>query len=94
MLLSFCKRSALKGKNLVLGNLTHLCQLDSSTFVLGAVHCQFKGCLVSFFLLPCLIENSVFNANNVDPDQTACSVASDLGLHGLPMSLLWDAGLK
>ena len=31
------------------------------------------------------------NANSVDPDQTPHSAASDLGLHCLPMSLLWDA---
>ena len=34
------------------------------------------------------------NANSVDPNQTPQNphfVASDLGLHGLPMSLLWDA---
>ena len=35
-----------------------------------------------------------FNANNVDPDQMPHSVASDLGLYCLPMSLLWDARLK
>ena len=29
------------------------------------------------------------NANNVDPDQTPRSAASDQGLHCLPMSLLW-----
>ena len=34
------------------------------------------------------------NANSVDPDQTPRSVASDLGLHCLPMSLLWNARLK
>ena len=44
-----------------------------------------------FLLLPCLVEISVFNANNADPDQTPRSVASDLGLHCLPMPLLWDA---
>ena len=32
------------------------------------------------------------NANSVDPDQTLHSMASDLGLHCLPLSLLWDAG--
>ena len=48
-----------------------------------------------YFLLlsPCFIEILVFNANSVDPDQTPRSatprsVASDLGLHSLPMSLL------
>ena len=34
------------------------------------------------------------NANSVDFDQTARSVASDLDLHRLPMYLLWDARLK
>ena len=32
--------------------------------------------------------NPVFNANRLDPDQTPCSVASDLGLNCLPMSIL------
>ena len=40
------------------------------------------------FLLPCIIEILVFNANCVDPDQTSRSVASDLGLHCLPVNLL------
>ena len=40
------------------------------------------------------LEMSELNANNVDPDQTPRSVASDLGLHCLPMSLLWDSRLK
>ena len=31
-----------------------------------------------------------FNANSVDPDQTLCFAASDLGLHCLSMPLLWD----
>ena len=35
-----------------------------------------------------------FNANRVDPDLTPYSVASDLDLHCLLMSLLWDARLK
>ena len=47
--------------------------------------------LVVFFLSPCFIEIPVFNANSVDPDQTPRSAASDLGLHCLLMSLLWDA---
>ena len=29
----------------------------------------------------------VLNANSVDPDQTPCSVASDLGIYCLTMSL-------
>ena len=36
----------------------------------------------------------VVNANSVDPDQTPRSAASDLGLHCLPMSHLWDARYK
>ena len=45
-------------------------------------------------LLPYFIEIPVFNANSVDPDQMLCSAMSDLGLHCLPMSLVWDARLK
>ena len=33
----------------------------------------------------------VVKANSVDPDQMLCSAASDLSLHCLPMSHLWDA---
>ena len=36
----------------------------------------------------------VINANSVDPDQTPHSAASELGLHCLPMSHLWDARHK
>ena len=45
--------------------------------------------LGSFSLLPCFIEIPVLNANSVDPDHT-----SDMGLHCLPMSLLWGARHK
>ena len=37
---------------------------------------------------------SELNASRVDPDQTPHSVASDLGLHYLLMSHLWDTRLK
>ena len=37
------------------------------------------------------VEISKLNANSVDPDQMPRSAASDLRLHRLPMSLLWDA---
>ena len=47
-----------------------------------------------FPLLPRFIEMPVINANSVDPDQTPRSAASDLGLHCLPMSHLWDARNK
>ena len=36
----------------------------------------------------------VNNANSLDPDQMLRSVASDLDLHCLSVSLLWDARLK
>ena len=36
----------------------------------------------------------ILNANSEDPDQTPRYAASDLGIHCLPMSLLWDARLK
>ena len=47
-----------------------------------------------FLLLPCFFEIPVFNANRVDPDQMPHSAATDLGLHCLPKSLLWDTGHK
>ena len=37
---------------------------------------------------------SVFNANSVDTDQTPHYAASDLSLHCLPVSFLWDARHK
>ena len=37
---------------------------------------------------------SVVNANSVDPDQTPRKAASDLSLHCLPISHLWDARHK
>ena len=40
------------------------------------------------------IGKPVINANSVDPDQTLHSATSDLGLHCLPMSHLWDARHK
>ena len=36
----------------------------------------------------------VIYANSVDPDQTQQNAMSDLGLHFLPMSHLWDARHK
>ena len=41
------------------------------------------------FFVPCFIEIPVFNANNVDPDQTPRTAASDLGLHFLRLFHLW-----
>ena len=45
------------------------------------------------FTIVMFIEISEINANSVDPYQTPRTVASDLGLHRLPMSLLWGARL-
>ena len=47
-----------------------------------------------FLSLLCLIEIPVFNANNVDPDLTPRSVASDLGLHYLPITHFGFSSLK
>ena len=45
-------------------------------------------------LLLCCIVVPFLNANSVDSDQMPHSAASDLGLHCLPISLLWDARHK
>ena len=76
--------------NMLIWNLTHLCRVDSSSLCLWIGPFAIADCVVSFLLLPYYIEIPVFNANSVDPDQTPRSAASDLGLHCLPMSLLWD----
>ena len=60
--------------------------MDSSTITLWIDTFPIKGLPESFLLLPCFIEIHILNANNVDPDQTPRSAASDLGLHCLPMS--------
>ena len=59
----------------------------------GQAHFLYKWCLDSFnnFFF---VEISDSNANSADPDQTPRSAASDLGLHSLSMSFLWDARLK
>ena len=43
------------------------------------------------FIIIIFAEISELNANSVDPDQMPHSAVSDLGLHCLPMSLLWGA---
>ena len=50
---------------------------------------QIEAVFVIFFLilLPCFIEIHACSANSVNPAQTPCTAASDLGLHCLPMSL-------
>ena len=39
-------------------------------------------------------KNPVINANSADPDQMLQNAVSDLGLHCLPVFLLWDARPK
>ena len=47
-----------------------------------------------FLILPCFLENPLFNANSADPDQTPQNAASDLGSHCLQMTLFWNARYK
>ena len=71
--------------------LNPLCRVDSATSTLWTSHFLIEGVSGSFSLLLCFIEIPVFNAKSVDPDQTPRSVASDLGLHCLHESFLWDS---
>ena len=71
--------------------LTHLCRMDSSTITFWTGPFQIERVSCWFLFMPCFIEIPVFNANNIKPDQTPQSAASDLGLHCLLISLLWDA---
>ena len=70
----------------MLSGLLYLNSLDQSIYSLRVSDL--------FSLLPCFIEMPIINVNNVDPDQTPRSAASDLGLNCLPMSHLWDARHK
>ena len=57
------------------GGLFHCYMLDESV-ILGV-----SGICCCFY--------SILFANNVDPDQMPHNVASEMGLHYLPMTLLW-----
>ena len=70
--------------------LTLLCWVDSATSTLWTGYFPTEGVSGWFLVSLCFIEIPVFNANIVDPNQTLRSVASDLGLYCLPMSLVWD----
>ena len=70
-----------------------ICKMDSSTLTPEQSISNNRSTWL-VLLLPCFIEIPEFNANSIDPDQTPRSAASDLGLHCLPISLLWDARLK
>ena len=62
--------------------------MDSSTSSIWTGPFLIEGMSGKLLLSPCVIEIPVINANSVNSYQT--SVASDLGLHCLPTSLLWD----
>ena len=68
--------------------------MDSSIITLQTGPFPIKGLSAYLILLPCFNEIPILHANIVDPDQTPHSAASDLGLHCLPKSLLWDASHK
>ena len=80
----------------------HLCSLtDINPFLpngffylhsLGWSISNIKGVWLAL-LLSYFVEIYEINANSVDPDQMPCSAASDLGLHCLSLSHLWDARL-
>ena len=66
-------------------HLTHLCPVDYSTSLFGQVRFLFLGVSSLILVLSLIIENFVFNANSIDPDQTPQNAASDLSLHCLPI---------
>ena len=59
--------------------LTHLCLMGFPTFIIWISPFPFKGCWVVIFLFQIFIEHSV------NKQWRPCSVASDLGLHCLPI---------
>ena len=63
--------------------------MEYSTLSFGHFEFQFKG-VSDVVLLPLLllIAIPVFKASSVDTDQPPRPVASDLGLHCMPMSFL------
>ena len=68
--------------------------MDSSISVLWTGPFVIEGVTGKFLLSKYFIQIPVFNANIVNPDQTPRSAASDLGLHCLQISFLWDASQK
>ena len=67
--------------------------MPSGLFYLNSLDQSISSLGVSgqFLLLPCFIGMTIISANSTGPVQTPRSAASDLGLHCLPMSHLWDA---
>ena len=68
--------------------------MDSSTWTVWSSPFPVLGVSDQFVLLQCFIGIPVIDSNSVDPDQTPRSAASDLGIHCLQMSHLWDARHK
>ena len=68
--------------------------MDFSTITLWTSLFPVIEVSVKVLLLPWFTEIPVFKANTIDLDQTPRSVASNLGLHCLPVSLFWDARPK
>ena len=68
------------------GRLFHCYKLDESSSRFGGVR--------SILLLLFYFCRKILFANNVDPDQMPHNVASDQGLHCLPMTLLRVSRLK
>ena len=68
--------------------------IDSSTLSLWTDPFPAEKGVLLVLSVVCFITMSVFNANSVDTDQTPRSAASDLGLHCLQLSLLWDTRYK
>ena len=65
--------------------------MDSSTKSFGKVHLKIDGCLLFYFIT---FFFTVFELNSVELGQILHFAASDLGLHCLHMSLLWDTRHK
>ena len=59
------------------------CKLDKSIF-----HLRVTAVKVSFLFH--FQKNSCLQANSLDPDHILCSAMSDLGLHYMPKSHIWD----
>ena len=74
-------------------SLIHLCRVNSSTLILCTSPFPTKACLVSFYYYH-ILEKFLYLTQIMYPDQTIQNVASDLGLHCLPVPLLWDAKHK
>ena len=61
--------------------------MDSATSTIRTGPFPIEGVKARLLLLLCFMEIPILNANSVDPDQTPRYVASELGLHCLPLGL-------